>query len=87
MQQTRIKFYVVQSTRMTCTINIPDGVTPQEARDAIVSVSNESPVPPQYVLDAISAINAKADEVNGYVDWSDEDGIEIGNDHLFDQET
>lgn len=77
MQQTRIKFYVVQRERMTCTIDIPDGVSPQQARDAIVSVSNESPVPPQYVLDAIRAINAEADEANCYVDWSDEDGIEI----------
>ncbi len=34
MKQTSIGFYVVQ--RMTCTINIPDGVSPQEARDAIV---------------------------------------------------
>lgn len=75
MQQTRIGFFVVQ--RMSCTINIPAGVTPQEARDAIVAVSNEAPVPPQYVLDAIRAINAEADEVNGYVDWSDEDGIQL----------
>jgi len=75
MQQTSIGFFVVQ--RMSCTINIPDGVSPQEARDAIVSVSNDAPVPPQYVLDAIKAMNAEADEVNGYVDWSDEDGIQI----------
>lgn len=75
MQQASIGFFVVQ--RMSCTINIPDGVSPQEARDAIVSASNDAPVPPQYVLDAIKAMNAEADEVNGYVDWSDEDGIQI----------
>ena len=75
MGKTRIGFFVVQ--RMSCTINIPDGVSPQEARDAIVSASNDAPVPPQYVLDAIKAINAEADEVNGYVDWSDEDGIQL----------
>jgi len=78
MQQTRIKFYVVQ--RMTCAIDIPDGVSPQEARDAIVGVTNDAPLPPQYALDAIRAMNAEADEVNGYVDWSDEDGIEIEED-------
>lgn len=75
MQQASIGFFVVQ--RMSCTINIPDGVSPQEARDAIVRAGNEPPLPPQYVLDAIRAINAEADEVNGYVDWSDEDGIQL----------
>lgn len=75
MQQASIGFFVVQ--RMTCTIDIPDGVTPQEARDAIVGASNEPIVLPQYVINAIRAINAEADEVNGYVDWRDEDGIQI----------
>ena len=79
MQQARIKFYVVQ--RMTCAINIPDGVSPQQARDAIVGASNHPILPPQYVIDAIRAINAEADEVNGHVDWSDEDGIEIDEDN------
>lgn len=75
MQQTRIKFYVVQ--RMTCAIDIPNGVSPQEARDAIVGASNEPIVLPQYVINAIRAMNAEADEVNGYVCWYDEDGIGI----------
>jgi len=78
MQQASITFYVVQ--RMTCTINIPDGVSPQEARDAIVRVSNDAPLPQQYVLDAIKAMNAEADSVNGFVDWSDNNGIDIDED-------
>lgn len=78
MQQTSIKFYIVVAQRMTCTIDIPDGVSPQEARDAIVGVRNADRQ--QYVLDAIKAMNVAADSANGYVDWSDEDGIEIEED-------
>lgn len=83
MRTAQASYYVI--VRMHTPIQIPDDATHDDARRILVEASSDPQ--PQWIMDAIRTMNAAAEAIDGVVDWSDEDGIEIGNDHLFDQET